>query len=77
MNFKNELIKTPIESVRKVADVVFGVIFCFFLLDLLFIHALGHFGELEEKFENLDLNTENVMMSQFKEHVHLIFKKCS
>jgi len=32
---------------------------------------------LEKKFENLNLNSENVMMGQFKEHVHLVFKKCS
>ena len=74
MYFENELVETSIESVGKVADVVFGIIF-FLLLNLLFFHALGHFGKLEEEFENLNLNTENVMMGQFKQHIHFIFKK--
>jgi hypothetical protein len=53
---------------------VFSITF-FFFLDLFFIHSLGHFGELEEKFENLNLNSENVMMSELEQHVHFIFKK--
>jgi hypothetical protein len=76
MNFENKFVETSIESIGKVANMVFSIIF-FFLLDLLLLHTLCHFSELEEKFKNLNLNSENIVMGQFKKHVHLVFKKCS
>ena len=75
MYFENKLVETSVESIRKVADMVLSIL-CFLLLDLLLFHTLGHFGELEEKFEDLNLDSENVMMCKFKKHVHLVFKKC-
>lgn len=69
MDFQKKFIKGSVESIGKRCGA--GIIF---FLDVWLSHFLSNFCELEKELENLDLNSENIVMCQFEKGSHLIVK---
>ena len=75
MHAQDDFVQGSIESIGKAAN--FRAVSSFFsllILDVDSVELRGRLCELEEKFERLQLDSEDLVMGQLEEHVRLLFQ---